>query len=130
MTTSSKDLVVGAKHDVLAGRFKRSTGIQYFGYQQGEDSILIKMADGNLFKIEVTVKDAPIVVVGVLASAFDVGSTPADVLEDLRKKGSVEAPVPHLGDDPFVGDWADLVQTPMEKEASQATANVGFSLEI
>ena len=33
---------IGAKHDVLAGRIKRSTGLQYFGYRKGADSILIK----------------------------------------------------------------------------------------
>lgn len=130
MTTSSKDLVSGAKHDVLAGRIKRTTGLQYFGYRKGADSILIKMAEGNLFEIPVTPAGSAIVVVAAVASAFDAGSTPADVLDDFRRRGEVEGAVQYLGADPFVGEWAELVQTPMEKEASAAPANTAFTLEI
>lgn len=130
MTTSSKDLVVGAKHNVLVGRFKRSTGLQYFGYRKGEDSILIKMADGNLFTISVLPAGSPIMVVANIATAFTVDRTPADVLDDHRKRGEVEGAVQYLGDDLFVGEWAELVQTPMEKEASTTAINHGFALEI
>ncbi|ABO59710.1 hypothetical protein LA345_40775 (plasmid) [Burkholderia vietnamiensis] len=116
---SSKDLLVGSNGSVLVGRLRRPAGLEYFAYAKGKQSILIRKDDGQIFSIEVSHGSSPIEVIANLAAS----EAPLEAIENMRREGVVEGAVQYLGEDSFVGEWAPLVQTVIEKAVSVGGAN-------
>ncbi|WP_432263268.1 hypothetical protein [Cupriavidus sp. TMH.W2] len=116
---SSKDLLVGSDGQVLVVRFRRPTGIEFVAYRRKDQKLLIRKIDGQLYAVAVTEMGTPIEMMAALAAS----DNPVEELETQRKAGKVMGAVQYLSDDPFVGEWAPLVQTAIEKAVSIDSVN-------